>query len=197
MEHKRKNVNGYDIMQYWKGKFDIDGIPYIEDIDVVQCFRCRKYSKKTCENIEDEMVLKNYWNKELSGFVKAYIIPHTTGGESHPSNLMFLCEHCNRDDLDIYSKELYMNWLNRERKKYIFGVDFEFADKMTQCLVKYGMTNDVNQVLTSEEERKKFFDFANENNAFKPSVSKKTQYETFVGLMIMYIDELNKHKISK
>ncbi|MBJ8055433.1 hypothetical protein JDS87_26705 [Bacillus cereus] len=52
MGHKRKNINGYDIMQYWKEKFDSDGMPCIGDIDVVQCFRCRKYSKKHVKTLK-------------------------------------------------------------------------------------------------------------------------------------------------
>ncbi|MGG0360564.1 HNH endonuclease [Bacillus tropicus] len=135
MSRKRKNISGYDIMRHWLDKEDDEGIPYVE-IDGLQCFRCRKNSEMICNDINNDVELKGYWNKKTNGFVKAHIIPYAVGGTCHPSNMIFLCEHCNRDDLDVKSKNLYMNWLNRERKKHIYGTNMELIERMAQCLIK-------------------------------------------------------------
>ncbi|MEB9381673.1 HNH endonuclease signature motif containing protein [Bacillus cereus] len=192
MKKARKHVNGYDIMRYWLNKYDSQDNHYIE-IDVVQCFRCKAYSDITCEDIEDEKILKEYWNKRLSGFVKAHIIPHAIGGECEVSNLIFLCNRCNRDDLDINSKELYMNWLDKERKKHIFGVDIEMIETIARSLVNQGMTEEMSSLMFGANNQD-FEKFMKENCVYTATISRKTYYETNLALMTMYIDKLKQEK---
>ncbi|MGU3355397.1 HNH endonuclease signature motif containing protein [Bacillus sp. M5A3_1b] len=189
MSRKRKNISGYDIMRYWLDKEDGEGIPYIE-IDGVQCFRCRKNSEMTCNDINDDVELKDYWDKKTNGFVKAHIVPYAVGGACHPSNMIFLCEHCNRDDLDVKSKDLYMNWLNRERKKHIYGTNMELIERMAQCLIKYGVNEEKLSFMFGEESDD-FKKFVSENCACNASISKKTYYDTVLALALMYKDELD------
>ncbi|HHT7061371.1 TPA: hypothetical protein ACTZ5S_003775 [Bacillus cereus] len=79
MSRKRKNISDYDIIRYWLDREDEEGISYIE-IDRLQCFRCRKNSEMICNTINNDVELKDYWNKKTNGFVKAHIVPYAVGG---------------------------------------------------------------------------------------------------------------------
>lgn len=111
----RKHVSCYAIFEYWYGKNDLNGNPWIIDPGEKMCFKCGLFDSE----IKKGESLKAFWNRQTK-LEKAHIVPHALGGSDEPMNIILLCNYCHRecpDTIDYYSN---LKWISDNRKPRYF-----------------------------------------------------------------------------
>lgn len=138
---------------------------------------------------------------------KCHLIPKGLGGSETPDNLVMLChEHHRQAPNTSISKDIMLNWIEREAKKFSktrgLGMSNELWDRFEKSGVKFlrKVGDRLEKQLTLEDVTS-IMDFLSEKTMTVPSHSKYNYKETLVNTMEFlntsdnYLDEFVKDLI--
>lgn len=124
---KRKKVSGYSVFEYWYGKEDCNGEPWILDPGEKTCFKCGYLDSEICSGES----LKDFWDKS-SRLEKAHVVPKSLKGDDSPKNIILLCPTCHKESPDTIDYEINLTWIADHRGNRMMKICESVFSKLSE-----------------------------------------------------------------
>ncbi|MGT2932943.1 HNH endonuclease [Streptococcus catagoni] len=89
MKKRTNKTSAQDIVDYWSLRIDESNLSVDWSEASERCWRCAHKTK----------------------LQRCHIIPHASGGEDSPSNLVLLCKRCHLENPNVTDPEIMWDWL--------------------------------------------------------------------------------------